>query len=174
MADFTPSPSTANRLTALRIVDANANRAGEGLRVVEEYCRFAAEDAHLARLAKELRHELTEVLSALPAAELASARQTGRDVGTTIATVSEQQRQSLADVAAAGIKRVEQALRAIEEYGKLLAPLDVSRVEQLRYRSYTLGKAILRGESAAKALAAARLYVLIDGSGGSHKRDEEA
>lgn len=174
MADLSDRRNFADRLLALRIVDANFNRASEGLRVVEEYCRFAAGDAHLSRLCKELRHELTQVASALPAEDLAQARQTERDVGTTIATPSEGSRQSLADVAVASLKRALQGLRAIEEYGKLLPPLDVARVEQLRYRTYTLGKAIVRCESAASALAEARLYVLIDGGGSAMERNEVA
>ncbi|HUE69588.1 MAG TPA: thiamine phosphate synthase [Pirellulaceae bacterium] len=174
MADSSDRETFADRLLALRIVDANFNRASEGLRVVEEYCRFAAGDAHLSRLCKELRHDLTQVVSVLPAEELAQARQTERDVGTTIATPSEGERQSLADVAVASLKRLEQALRAIEEYGKLLPPLDVARVEQLRYRAYTVGKAIVSRESSLARLAQARLYVLIDGGGAAGEFNEAA
>ena len=173
MAELPANERSPERLAALRIVDANFNRASEGLRVVEEYCRFGVGEAYLARLAKELRHDLTQALAALPAMDLASARQTELDVGTNLSTASEQRRQSLADVAAASIKRVEQALRSIEEYGKLLPPLDVAVVEQLRYRTYTLGKAIVTRDSTSKALADARLYVLIDG-GGAGKYDEAA
>ncbi len=157
--------NSADRLLALRIVDANFNRASEGLRVIEEYCRFASSDEHLSRICKELRHELTEVVSALPAADLVKARQTQQDVGTEITTPSEQQRQSLLDVALASLKRVEQALRAIEEYGKLLPPLEAAAIEQLRYRVYTLGKGVACRQSAVARLGQSRLYVLIDGGG---------
>jgi thiamine-phosphate pyrophosphorylase len=165
MADLSDRETTSDRLLALRIVDANFNRASEGLRVVEEYCRFAAGDAHLSRLCKELRHELTRLVSVFSAEEYAQARQTERDVGTTIATPGEGERQSLADVAVASSKRVEQALRAIEEYGKLLPPLDVGGIEQMRYRAYTVAKAIVSRESSLAQLGHARLYVLIDGRG---------
>ena len=49
-----------DQVAALRMLDANLNRAMEGLRVVEDYCRFALNDAHLTRRCKELRHNLTE------------------------------------------------------------------------------------------------------------------
>lgn len=172
MADLHHRGSTPDRVAALRIVDANFNRASEGLRVVEEYFRFAASDAQLARTCKELRHHLRQLLAAIPAGELARSRQTERDVGTEISTLAEQERDSLSDVAIANWKRVEQALRAIEEYGKLLSPLDVRELEQLRYRAYTIGKAILIGQLASARLAGALLHVLIDGGGPARAFDE--
>lgn len=57
----------------LRTLDAAANRAREGLRVVEDYVRFSLDDAHLSRLLKELRHELTERLADLDRIGLISA-----------------------------------------------------------------------------------------------------
>lgn len=159
-------------LAAVRIVDANFNRASEGLRVVEEFYRFAADDSFLARQCKELRHELRQLVGAIPAEELSRARQTDRDVGTAISTESERTRQSLAEVVIANWKRVEQSLRAIEEYGKLVPPLDTARVEQLRYQSYTIGKAIAVEQSTTSQLARARLYVLMDGGGAADVFDE--
>ena len=43
-----------------RILDANLNRAQEGLRVCEEYVRFALEDPVLSQELKNLRHRLQE------------------------------------------------------------------------------------------------------------------
>ena len=40
----------------MRMIDAAVNRTGEGLRVVEDFTRFVLDDAHLTRLAKQLRH----------------------------------------------------------------------------------------------------------------------
>src|SRR6059058_6219844 len=42
----------------LRLLDANANRAREALRVVEDYARFVLDDAGLSEELKGLRHEL--------------------------------------------------------------------------------------------------------------------
>ena len=58
----------------LRIIDANANRAREGLRVLEEHARFVLADALLTERVKACRHRLRAVLDAWPAAWLAAER----------------------------------------------------------------------------------------------------
>ena len=47
-------------IAVLRVLDAAANRAREGLRVVEDYVRFVLDDRHLTGLCKQLRHDLTD------------------------------------------------------------------------------------------------------------------
>lgn len=147
----------------LRIIDANANRASEGLRVVEEYARFVLDDAHLTRRYKELRHNLAQVLANLSANDLCAARDTYRDVGTIVTTDGEYDRQSARDVALASQKRVEQSLRCLEEYSKPLGRGIAAKIEQLRYEAYTLAKAIETTTASSERLADAQLYVLIDG-----------
>jgi thiamine-phosphate pyrophosphorylase len=155
--------SSADRLAALRIIDANFNRATEGLRVVEEHCRFALNDQHLTDLCKRLRHELTAAISTISAEKRYAARETQVDVGTAVTTSTERSRKSLAQIAAANWQRALQALRAIEEYGKLLAPDMAQHIEALRYRAYTLAKACTTTAASQERLADARLYVLLDG-----------
>lgn len=152
--------------TTLRILDAAANRAGEGLRVVEEYVRFGLNDAHLSQLLKECRHDLTATLAVIPEAGRLAARDTLGDVGTNIATVAEYQRGSLLDVVRASFKRVQEALRTLEEYGKLLEqpagmPPFAPRIEQLRYRIYTVEKSTLKTAAAAERLQDRNLYLLV-------------
>jgi thiamine-phosphate pyrophosphorylase len=151
------------RLAALRIIDANQNRLSEGLRVVEDYCRFGLDDGHLTERAKRLRHEATTALAVLDPSELAAARQTEADVGTSITTPQEQSRDSLAQIAAASWQRVQQALRVIEEHLKLISPPAAAQIESLRYQSYTLARACTITADSQARLAGARLYVLIDG-----------
>lgn len=146
-----------------RILDANANRAAEGLRVVEDFTRFALDDAHLARLVKELRHDLTAALGGLSHEQRTAARATQRDVGAAINTPAETSRTTINEVLAASFKRVEQALRCLEEYGKLLSSDTGARFEQLRYRTYSLEQAVMVTHRAITRLAHARLYVLMDG-----------
>ncbi|TWT77755.1 Thiamine-phosphate synthase [Posidoniimonas polymericola] len=148
----------------LRILDASLNRAAEGLRVVEDYSRFVLDDGHLSKSAKQLRHDLNALAqSCLPHEWLHAARDTPGDVGATITTDAERTRATPWDVCAASLKRVEQSLRSIEEYGKLIDGRLVAGAEQLRYRTYTLEKALdtLRGCGA--RLTDCRLCVLIDG-----------
>lgn len=117
----------------LRILDANANRAREALRVMEEAARFLLDDENLTRALKQLRHDLAAALGSVDGLEL--HRDTPGDVGTRISTACENTRGSVHDVVIAAGKRLSEALRVIEEYGKTLALVGV---EPLRYRAYEL------------------------------------
>jgi thiamine-phosphate pyrophosphorylase len=162
VVEILPAAAT-EEAAVLRILDASANRAREGLRVVEDYARFALNDAALTRECKRLRHELAGALAYVPSALLAATRDTLGDVGTTISTASEMQRANLAHVALASLKRAQEALRSLEEYGKLVSAELAAGCERLRYESYTLEKRIALVEDSRARLAMARLYVLIDG-----------
>jgi thiamine-phosphate pyrophosphorylase len=147
-----------------RILDANANRAREALRVIEDYCRFSLDDAFLSLEAKQLRHDLQEALAGVPVIELLESRETQRDVGTAHSTRQELERDSLQGVVHANLKRLQEALRSLEEHGKLLDVQMVKQIEQIRYRSYTLERAVKLTASAHAALADCRLYVLLTAS----------
>ena len=67
------------------------------------------------------------------------------------------------DVCAASLKRTEQSLRSLEEYGKLLDGEFAGRMESLRYSLYTLEKAIDVGRSSRDRLQNVRLCVLVGG-----------
>jgi thiamine-phosphate pyrophosphorylase len=148
---------------ALRILDAAANRAGEGLRVIEDYLRFDLDDRHLTGLCKSIRHDLTAALSVYSSAARHAARETRADVGTSLSVPAEQSRSDLAAVLAANFKRVEQSLRSLEEYSKTLAPRTAEKLEQLRYRVYTLERVAGIAQGSLQRLAGAELCVLIDG-----------
>jgi thiamine-phosphate pyrophosphorylase len=157
----------AEHAAGLRTIDANFNRAVEGLRVVEDYARFVRNDSFLAEACKRLRHDLTTAVTAIdPKAERVTARDTLADVGTAISTPQEGERTSGESLVAANWQRVSQALRVIEEFAKLLGGSGTA-VEQLRYQSYTLAKAIAANERSAEVWRDRRLYVLIDGRGSS-------
>ncbi len=124
-----------------RIIDANANRAREALRVIEDVARFALDDAEAQRSLKSLRHAFQEAIERLlpdDAARLAWRDAPG-DVGTRASTPSEADRQTLRDVAGAAFGRAGEALRAAEEGAKLEARADLAGViESIRYRLYDL------------------------------------
>ncbi|MBM4071433.1 MAG: thiamine phosphate synthase [Planctomycetes bacterium] len=144
-----------------RLLDAAGNRAREGLRVLEDYCRFVLDDAFLTRGLKQLRHDLVAVLSRLSGGSLLEARDTPGDVGTSIATDQERERNSLADVIQANARRLQESLRTLEEFSKLQAPAVGEVFESLRYRVYTLERALTVGSAARQRLAGANLYVLL-------------
>jgi thiamine-phosphate pyrophosphorylase len=149
--------------SAYQVVDASLNRAGEGLRVVEDFARFVLDDRFLTRELKSLRHDLADAAEAgIAAADRHAARDTIRDVGTDVTTEQEQHRFDTWDVCAASLKRTEQALRSLEEYGKLLDAGFAGRVEAIRYRLYTVEKALDITHSSRERLDGVRLCVLVD------------
>ena len=147
----------------LRILDASANRAAEGLRVAEDYCRFALDDRQLTELCKQFRHDLAKVLSTFSRFERHASRETQTDVGVEAKTTAELKRADLASIVAANLARVQQSLRTLEEVAKALLPASSPALEKLRYRSYTLERAITLNVESQRSLANVRLYVLLDG-----------
>ena len=168
-----------------RILDASANRAMEAARVIEDYVRFALDDEPLVQSVKQMRHTLASALRELPRAERFASRDTDADVGTNIEGANEYHRMSMADVLGANFSRLQESLRSLEEFGKMLPqqtsqPSLARTAEQLRYCSYTLQKNVLLAretlgesfkqtpQSAAPLLAlkeridSACLYVLVD------------
>lgn len=144
-----------------RILDASANRCREGLRVVEDYARMILNDAHLSRLIKETRHGLVPWLSRIGVEEAIAARDTPHDVGIAIHTAFEMARPSLWSVVVANLKRVEEALRTLEEYGKTVDSTAAAAIGQLRYRFYTIEKGLYATRFAVERLAKCRLYLLV-------------
>jgi thiamine-phosphate pyrophosphorylase len=161
-----PAAAEQSRLTeVLRVLDAAANRAREGIRVIEDYVRFVLDDQHLTKLCKELRHELTAALSQIPAESRMAARETQGDVGTVLTTSSEQRRDDMTSVARANFARFQESLRSLEEFGKLESVVLSGSIKQLRYRAYTLERAVEITRGSIERLATAKLYVLVDGCG---------
>ena len=76
----------------LRILDANANRAREALRVVEDYARFVLNDDRLCASLKQLRHDLSAATAGF-VGDAILHRDTPGDVGTTAKTQAEFERE---------------------------------------------------------------------------------
>ncbi|MBR8831937.1 MAG: Thiamine-phosphate synthase [Chroococcopsis gigantea SAG 12.99] len=122
-----------------RILDANLDRAREGLRIIEEWCRFGLNDRVLANECKEMR----QVIALSHRDELRVARDTPSDPGTMLTHPEEERRENLQALLRANLCRVQEALRVIEEYGKLYDPSMGTIFKELRYRVYTLESALL-------------------------------
>jgi len=145
----------------LRILDANMNRAREALRVMEEFARFGLEDAVLSRDAKSLRHDLAGSVPAEVARGQVARRDIVGDVGCNVRTASEYRRSDASDVLRAAARRLSEALRAIEEYGKTVDVGFAAAVEQLRYRAYDLDRRLERTVDAKARFGHVRIYVLL-------------
>ena len=138
-----------------RILDANLDRAREGLRIVEEWCRFGLNSVTLSEECKKLRQELASWHDP----QLRAARDTPGDPGTELTHPQEEQRANLGVLLQANFCRVEEALRVIEEYGKLYHPKMGGAFKQMRYRVYTLESRLL-GYQRHQLLAQSYLYLV--------------
>ncbi|MFP4007815.1 MAG: thiamine phosphate synthase [Spirulinaceae cyanobacterium] len=138
-----------------RILDANLDRAREGLRIIEEWCRFGLNNSELARECKQMRQEL----GAWHDSTLRYARDTPGDPGTALSHPHEERRFSLEALLQANLCRVEEALRVLEEYAKLYKPTMAKACKQMRYRTYTLESALIASQRH-EALKQALLYLV--------------
>jgi thiamine-phosphate pyrophosphorylase len=128
-----------------RLIDANANRAREGLRVLEDIARFTLADQHLAGELKDLRHTITRTVAELIPTDLAlTERSAETDVGRTINAPEEHARSDLRAVARAAGSRTTEALRVLEEAAKVASHGSVE-IERARYRAYDAAAAVARG-----------------------------
>ncbi len=158
------APAISATTEAYRAVDANANRCREGLRVIEDYARFIRNDRNISEQTKQLRHHLASALQRLSERGLLTARAVESDVGTTINTTAEYQRSTPLDSVRAACKRVQEALRSMEEFGKVINPLFAQQIEQLRYQSYTIEQQLLLGASSFELLQHQQVYLLVTDS----------
>ena len=126
----------------LRMVDANFNRAKEGLRVCEDVCRYGFNRKSLTKQLKGQRHALTSAVELLKFKELLTARDIEADVGRS-STKSEFKRENLSDVFYANAQRVKESLRVLEEVTKLLDPRCARKLKELRYQFYALEKTMV-------------------------------
>jgi thiamine-phosphate pyrophosphorylase len=144
-----------------RILDAAANRCREGLRAVEDYARMHLNDAGISFEIKEIRHILAAVLNQMGQSNWVRGRDTLHDVGTQSTLDSEQFRGTLQDVLRANLKRVEESLRSLEEYGKILKTDRCEVLARCRYRMYTVEKMLETVLSARERLRDRRLCLLV-------------
>ena len=144
-----------------RILDANFNRAREAMRVMEDHARFVLNDADLCEQLKVLRHDLGNAIQASAMVTAIFTRDTPGDVGTTIATRDEYERSTTVEVVQAAGKRLSEALRVLEEYGKTFSAEWAARIERLRYRGYEIEKRLAHVISARDRFGRIRLYVLV-------------
>jgi thiamine-phosphate pyrophosphorylase len=163
------SETSGERAIVLRILDASANRAREGLRVVEDYVRFSLDDAHLSKLLKSARHQLRSVLQDFDSQSFIDCRNTRADVGTEITTPAEMVRADPLSVVQASLKRVQEATRTLEEYSKVLPASNADttqsgasqKLEQLRYELYSIEKAVLTTINSRKCFDGRNVYLLL-------------
>jgi thiamine-phosphate pyrophosphorylase len=121
-------------------LDANANRAREGLRVAEDVARFLWDDGPLTARLKRIRHGVTRaektLFQSLP--DRCVARDVKGDKGRGTREASEKRRRHAGDVFRANLKRAQEALRSLEEFAKVLGREEALDFKRLRYAAYAV------------------------------------
>jgi len=131
-----------------RLLDANLNRVCEGLRVLEDWFRFARPDPDFVSYSKSLRHRIRRQPAAiwpqLPSLQL-GARDSLRDCGPEVTSQLQELGQTQQayshsnNLITANCKRIQEGLRSLEEISRLIGQTGLSDLfEQCRYQSYEL------------------------------------
>ena len=144
----------------LRIIDANFNRIGEGLRCLEDAARLILNDAVLTEQLKAIRHQVLDRDLSFNQ-KLLESRDSEGDIG--INTESPRERE-LPIVLVANSRRIQESLRAVEELSKLPdIKLDPDIFKKARFGIYTIEqKLISKIMRQDKIKRLTGLYVIID------------
>ena len=153
----TPSSSALERL-----LDANLDRAREGLRVLEDWARFALDRTDLVARCKDMRQRLGR----LHADRYKLARHTASDSAAGMGHPAQLERLNPSQVVGANASRVAEALRVLEEFGRGDAPQLAVEAAAIRYQLYDLEVDLLQavrlsgGDGRRALLSRCHLYLI--------------
>jgi thiamine-phosphate pyrophosphorylase len=122
----------------LRIIDANLNRLREGIRVIEDVCRYIFNDLEASKKLKNLRHSARTSLFD----ECLNARDSEHDC-LRPTTQEESARDSAKTLLIANFKRAQEAARVLEETIKLFNPIEAEMFKSIRYELYLMEKTVI-------------------------------
>jgi thiamine-phosphate pyrophosphorylase len=158
----------------LRIIDANLNRAGEGLHLLEDLARLILNDTNLTQQLKNIRHEILRGDWSFNQ-QLIQSRNSEDDVGVDIEVPGEEKQRELPIMVVANARRIQESLRILEELAKIpdtTPQLDPDKFKQARFDLYTIEQELLSKLSRRdKTKHLTGLYAIIDRqalSGRSH------
>jgi len=157
--------SEALSYQTLRIIDANLNRIGEGLRLLEDLARLLLNDAILTQQLKTMRDGLVTSDWSFNQ-KLLQSRDSGSDVGINIEAPEPDKQRELPIMVVANARRVQEALRTLEELAKIpdtTPKLDSEKFKQARFSLYTIERTLLsKLLRKDKIKSISGLYVIID------------
>jgi len=123
-----------------RIIDANINRAKEGLRVCEEIARFILNSHSLTAEFKKLRHRIDYLIRQEGSFKnFIKCRDSLNDTGRLI-YAQELKRKGCGDIFFANIQRAKESIRVLEEFSKLTHKSTAISFKRIRYAIYELEK----------------------------------
>ncbi len=127
-------------LRIAQLIDANLDRGREGLRVIEDWCRFGLKEKELVIELKNLRQEL----GAKHHVNYKRGRSTSSDSGIGLNHPYQQSRANPFEIVSANCARVQEAMRVIEEFTRVFDP-ELSKIaEKVRYNLYEIELEIIR------------------------------
>ncbi|MEW6203028.1 MAG: thiamine phosphate synthase [bacterium] len=125
-----------------RILDANLNRAAEGLRVIEDFLRFYKDAPAQAKKIRTLRHRIRDGIKKIPGGYgyLINARDAASD---PCRTTSPQVKHDAQSMLVSNFRRSQEAIRVIEESLTSLSTEYSAYFAALRFELYQLEKDII-------------------------------
>jgi hypothetical protein len=129
-----------------RIIDANLNRAREGLRVCEDIARFSLQNKDAAKTLKRIRHGATNLVlksKKVSFPKLLSERDTAKDK-TKFIDFTPGHKTGISDVFMSNIERVKESLRVLEECFKIIDEKISRGYRKLRFDTYDAEKRIVK------------------------------
>ncbi len=126
-----------------QLIDANLDRAREGLRVIEDWSRFGLNNKAFVIILKDWRQQLGREHHEF----YKKARSTSTDRGAGLKHPAQSTRVHPKEIVAANFARVQEALRVLEEFTRITHP-ELSRISaDIRYKVYDLEIDILKASN---------------------------
>ena len=138
MKSISVTPPSDNRIAQL--IDANLDRAREGLRVMEDWCRFGLKRSDFSIKIKNWRQQLGVHHHNI----YRKARLTSNDPAIGVSHPLQKVRSTPEAVFIANSSRVQEALRVLEEFSRLSHPELSNLSSKIRYQAYDLEVNILK------------------------------
>ena len=128
------SLNNPNDIRIGQILDANLDRAREGLRVLEDWARFGLGEDKLVIKLKNFR----QILGKYHIQEYKDSRNFTKDTSIGLGHHAQQSRTSIDQLLSANSSRVQEALRVIEEYSRNIDKELSNLSAKIRYEIYQL------------------------------------
>ena len=132
MKSMPVTPPSDNRIAQL--IDANLDRAREGLRVMEDWCRFGLKRSDFSIQIKDWRQQLGAHHHNI----YRKARLTSKDPAMGVSHPLQKVRSTPEAVFIANSSRVQEALRVIEEFTRITDPKLSEIATKIRYETYEI------------------------------------
>ena len=132
MKSMPVTPPSDNRIAQL--IDANLDRAREGLRVMEDWCRFGLKRNDFSIQIKDWRQQLGAHHHKI----YRKARLTSEDPGIGLSHPLQKNRTTPEDIFIANSSRVQEALRVLEEFTRITDPTLSEVATRIRYETYEI------------------------------------